>query len=79
MQKDFVSMKFKRLNILVIVVLFSGCSSQQLTRFAAEAISDSQVAYSKRECSAMKLRCPGQSYDEWKTSNGKFGCSCSSR
>ena len=73
---EFIALKHKMLAILVILLVFSGCSSQQLKKFAAEALSGSQISYSKGECSAMKLRCPVERYDEWQTSNGKFGCSC---
>ncbi|GAA5139539.1 hypothetical protein [Thalassotalea piscium] len=66
----------KAILIIVASVLLFGCTSNQLKIFAAEAISGSAIGYSKERCGAIKVACPLERYDEWKTSNGKFGCSC---
>lgn len=74
-------MRKRKLFILLLAahVCLTACSSHNSRGMVGSIIAgaaDTQVGYSDHECFAIKSRCVGGHYEEWKTSEGKPGCSC---
>ena len=75
-------MKHIYLRILLILcmsVLVSSCSSQTGKQIIGGAMAnavDTQVAYDKQQCYALRNQCVQGHFEEWQTSDGVMGCSC---
>jgi hypothetical protein len=65
--------------LAVVVVLSTGCTSNNMRQFVGSAIADgadTQVKYNPQECRVLEQRCVQGDFQEWETSDKEMGCSC---
>jgi hypothetical protein len=65
---------------LLLIILISGCSSQQVGNFILSGVFDkatkTEVSHNAASCVNIKRNCSNGNYEEWYQKNGNKSCAC---
>ncbi len=65
---------------LLLIILISGCSSQQVGNFILGGVFDkatkTEVSHNAASCVNVKRNCSNGNYEEWYQKDGNKSCAC---